>query len=279
MNISRFVVVTFFIIISYSATNTVLALENFSTCDIRGNIQYGDFIVTNNAWGINKFKGDSETAMICISSNLAERDAAAMRVIWNIGETQNTVLAYPRISYGWDFSDNSSTSNLPIKISEISYLISKIKYKMKSNDNFNVSYDIWLSNQEIPKKNDLKVELMIWTDWQNAISPGKKISTIQLGDETYDVYKGKVSVGDWDYIALVINYKKKETIVKSLTETIKHEIQSSKSIDIKKVLMFLKQQKMINEDYFLNGISFGSEIMGGSGILNIESFQVKMLSN
>ena len=260
-------------------TFPVLALDTFSTCDIRGNTQFEDYTVSNDAWGINKLKGDPKTTMICISSNISEDASITMKAIWNMGEPQHTVLAYPRISYGWDFNDHSSTKNLPIKISKITYLTSKAHYIITAYDRFNVSYDIWLSQQETPKKEDLKVEMMIWTDWQNASPPGKKISTVQLGDETYDIYKGKVSLGDWDYIAVVINYKNKETIVKSLTDAISNRIQSSKNIDIKKILDMLIEQRVINNDYYLNGISFGSEIQGGSGVLNIESYQVKITSN
>lgn|GEM_PF-5420951 len=273
--------IIFLAIILYIFPIKANAIDEFSTCETNKSQQFGNYIITNNAWGINRLKGDRSLSMLCIKGSAVQEKNVAMSAIWNLGESPNYVLAYPMISYGvWGWSHQPQPENLPNKIKKFTKIESNVVYKIKSESSFNVSYDIWFSDRENPNKENIKVELMIWTDCQaSGEPPGKKIGTIQLAEDIYDIYKGTVKTGNWVYIALVINYINKSSIVKSMHETIKHEIQSSKYLDIKKVIDHLVDIKLIDNNLFLNSISFGSEIMGGVGIIKIESFQVQLTTN
>ena len=64
------------LIVFIGCLSDCLAAETeFSTCDIRGRTQIGDYFITNNGWGLSKLKGDPTISMICLKGNSTQNNS------------------------------------------------------------------------------------------------------------------------------------------------------------------------------------------------------------
>lgn len=223
--------------------------------------QQGDYIVVNNDWG-NDGRSHSQTITIDDTSNLS----SGIHMSWDWGAVGQKVLAYPEVSVGykpWDAS-GTGTSTLSAKISDIrTFNLSHDLAINGSTNDFDVAYDLWLTNTPLGNQNTINTELMIWThrggpdDFGTDQATGNSaiVGTYEHSGITFDLVKYEnFSSNDvnWRYLALV-----PQTDIPDAT------------INVRDILTDLINRGYVSESDYVTGFELGAEIVGGQGSLDI----------
>lgn len=241
---------------SKKAVNPKAEYEPYSEqkCDDWDKIKFNEFIIENNVWGKNKHTSYNQ----CIGIEVAENE---FEINWNWNWpaiNEKNVKAYPVIIYGWKpWNNESTTDNIPVEILENKNItIIWDSLTSEFNGSGNTAFDIWLTSSLTPSSNNITREIMIWLDSKTMKAGGEIIKTVEIDNETYELYKAD---WDWTYIAFV---KKSGGTVSKL--------------NLKFFLDFLLKENLITKEEILAAIEFGNEIVEGSGNFKIKNYQIKI---
>lgn len=221
----------------------------------------GDYSLVNNPWNKGKLdNGRDYTQSISFDTQDINHDVT---FAWNWPDVHD-VVAYPEIIVGFKPWGKTGTDTLVTRLDDLATLDVSIDYDISGNrGQFNVAFDLWLSDAPLAGPRHLTTELMIWTHDGNLRPAGHKVGVFDDGSFRAQIWVANNfgdSSGDsdvtWRYIAL------------RATEEIRTD-----TIDIAAIIEDLVARGLISDQDYLNGYEFGAEVTGGRGKLILHSIE------
>ncbi len=228
-------------------------------CELNSKRVYDAFEMNNNLWGKARLK-DKEAHLCTYYSE----DGFGWK--WVVPHNARGVIGYPNIKMGpgpWRNS-KEKVHGFPIKIEEINDLKvaydSEIYVKYKK---YNLAFDIWLSSAFQSRQETITTEIMIWEDYFDFKSYGKKVDEITTDFGVYEVMSGYLKNEefnqDWQYFAFV-----------------RKEKRNKGELDIKYLLDYLVQYQKVNPQELVTSVEFGNEIGNSSGFTLIKNYELTL---
>lgn len=217
----------------------------------------GDFTLVNNPWNNGKLKnGPDYTQSVTFNTDDPTHNVLFK---WDWPDAGH-VVAYPEIIAGFKPWGRDGTDTLVTRLDKLSQLDVTINYDIAgTTGDFNVAFDIWLSDKGLAGPQHITTELMIWTHAGDFRPAGRKVGVYEDGDFRAQIWVAN-NFGDssgessatWRYIAL------------RSAQEIRHD-----TIDIAAILEHLVERGLVDDQDFLNGYEFGAEVTGGRGGLRL----------
>lgn len=213
----------------------------------------GDFSLVNNPWNSGKLEnGEDYTQSVTFDTDDITRDVLFK---WNWPDVGH-VVAYPEVIVGYKPWGQDGTDTLVTRLDRLEKLDVTIDYDISGDtDDFNIAFDLWLSDKPLAGANHITTELMIWTHDGGLNPAGDKIGFYKDGDFRAQIWVAEDfgdSSGDsaatWRYIALRSNDKVR-----------------AETIDIAAIIADLVDRGLVDTRDYLNGYEFGAEVTGGHG--------------
>ncbi len=235
----------------------------YETCKQGDRKQFEGVILKNNLWGKSKLKNPDQ-AVLC---SFKKEDLFGWK--WQLPNNAGGVIGYPALQVGRNPFENgeSNVAALPVPVFEIKRL--SVQYDVEThvkNKKYNLAFDLWLADVREYSLENIKTEIMIWEDYFDFTSFGKKVATIISPFGTYDVLEGHLDnpkfSQDWQYIAFV------RTVPRTKGE-----------VDISFFLKYLVSKGMISTEHYFTSIEFGNEIGNSSGFTMVRQFDWQLEKN
>jgi hypothetical protein len=243
--------------------STVLGCEDYQSIAIESGVLY------NNVW--NKHADKSGSGVQCLESKEVD-GIVQYGWSWSWPEGQKVIYAYPQIKIGsspWAPKPNFD-DRFPAKISSMQTLKIAFDVETTTNGIHNLAASMWLTKEPIqggePDPSVIVAEVMVWTySTKGHFNPaGKKFAEIQLGGAAWEVWVDRnwkdvsgVNENRWTYITY---------------RSTQHSL--SANIDLLKLLEYAVEQQLITADLYVADLELGNEIMSGSGVTWVKSFDV-----
>ena len=223
-----------------------------TSCADWAEFQINDLLLSNNVWG----KGTETNYEQCIYYKSTDGNT---EFGWNWDWPANGgVRAYPEIIFGLKpWSSNSTSPLLPAGINS-NNITMQYSVSASAVGQWNLAYDIWLTDTISPGPENVMHEIMIWMHKTNSISPaGTNRGTITVNGINFDLWVNENHGSGWTYIAFV----SAETML-------------SQSLSLNAFLNYLTANDYITSDLFISGIEFGTEIFEGKGSVKITTYNL-----
>ena len=236
---------------------------DYETCKHGERKKFDRVILKNNLWGKSKLKSGSQPELCSF------KRGEFFGWKWQLPNSASGVIGYPALQVGRNPFEKgeSNVADFPVKVSAIKSLV--VNYDVETHvkhRKYNLSFDLWLADAEAYALPNIKTEIMVWEDYFDFTSFGKKKETIITPFGTYDVLAGHLEnpkfSQDWQYIAFV------RTTPRQTGE-----------VDLAFFLDYLAKNNMIDKDHYFTSIEFGNEIGNSSGITLIKKFDWKLERN
>lgn len=217
----------------------------------------GDFTLVNNPWNKGKLEnGPDYTQSVTFDTGDITRDVLFK---WDWPDVGH-VVAYPEIIVGYKPWGREGADTLVTRLDKLGQLDIAIDYDISGDtDDFNVAFDIWLSDKPLAGNKHITTELMIWTHDGGLKPAGEKVGVYGSGDFRAQIWVAEDfgdSSGDsattWRYIAL-----------RATNEV------NADTIDIAAIIDDLVARGVVDDQDYLNGYEFGAEVTGGNGKLRL----------
>ena len=224
-----------------------------SSCADWAEFRINEFLLSNNVWG----KG-TEPYEQCI---YYEFNNNQLEIGWNWNWTGNgNVRAYPEIIFGQKpWSTESTSTLLPARINS-NQISLKYSGAASAIGQWNLAYDIWLTNSITPTPENVTHEIMIWMHKTNSISPaGTNRGTIKIGEDNFELWVNESHNDSWTYIAFVSDTTK-----------------LSANLNLNAFMDYLLTNEYVSPDLYTSGIEFGTEIFEGIGNVVLSEYDVKV---
>jgi hypothetical protein len=193
----------------------------FVTSGKNGGWSTKGYYVHNNMWNDNEALGP-ETLYACAYNN--------WYVVSNQTNRAGAVKTYPNVHK--DYNDKP--------ISSFSQIKSTFAASSPHVGIYNVAYDIWLNG--VADNNS--TEIMIWTENYKQVPAGNKVTSVNLGGRTYNVWKKS----DNKYIAFVPTAP-----------------MTSGSVDLLQMFKWLQSKGWVSGGATVGQICYGVEIVSTNG--------------
>ncbi len=227
-------------------------------------------ILFNNVWN-NSAAGFFSWSQ-CLEKNPANGNYGWSWVWPNI---YNFTYAYPQIKTGaspWDSSPEPE-SGFPLRFSETRSLVIAHELEILGDSELNVVTSIWLTNPtEIdgnPDPFSIIAELKIWNfTTQDHMNPGgSHIDDVEIEGERWGVWVEKnnrryvsgTNSNRWVYVA----FRAENLSLKA-------------NFDAVKFMNYAIKQKIIPQEFNINNVELGTEIMSGSGLAWVKKYSVSI---
>ncbi len=225
-----------------------------SSCVDWAEFRINEFLLSNNVWG----KGTETNYEQCI---YYESNNIQTEIGWNWDWPGNgSVRAYPEIIFGLKpWSTESTSTLLPAQINS-NQITLKYSGTASAIGQWNLAYDIWLTNSITPTPENITHEIMIWMHKTNSISPaGTNRGTITIGGDNFDLWINESHNDSWTYIAFVSDTTR-----------------LSATLDLNAFMDYLISYEYVSPDLFISGIEFGTEIFEGIGNITLSEYDVEI---
>lgn len=229
---------------------------DFKTCNYNESKLFNDILLKCNLWGSNKIK--KGVPHLC-----TYKKGELFGWKWDVPNNAGGVIGYPALQIGvgpWE-KRKTSRSGFPVKISSIKDLV--VNYDVETHvkhRKYNLAFDLWILDSETNNKKQIKAEIMIWEDYFDFSSYGKKKETIITPFGVYKVMVGYLYnpkyKQDWQYVAFVREHPR-----------------SKGTVDINYFMNYLVENDIIGRDLLLSSVEFGNEIGNSSGFTLVNKFE------
>ncbi len=230
--------------------STVQNCDKFGTVSVNGAM----YVVHNNVFGSDETQ--------CIEVDNVSGDFKVIESHAN-NPTDNYPASFLFINKGCHYGNDCTRKSdfpPPVKVGNITSIISNWNTVQPANGTYNAAYDIWFnkSSDVIPGQRPDGAELMIWLRYQGNIQPdGTRVSeTVSIAGEIWDVWENEKNK--------VVTYVKKSAVA---------------SVSNFNVALFISDavtRGMIYPEWYLVSIEAGFEIWKDGTGLQSKSFSVEV---
>ena len=233
---------------------------DYETCKANDRKEFGSIILKNNFWGRSKLK-NPESGSLC-----SYKKGNLYGWKWELPTSASGVIGYPALQVGRNpfGKGGSPVMDFPVQVSNIKSIM--VDYEVETevkHKKYNLAFDLWLTNNKNYGLENITTEIMIWEDYFDFTSYGKRVANIITPFGTYDVLIGHLKnpkfSQDWKYIAFV-----------------RTSTRSKGQVDLGYLLNYLVRQGHISEKDYFTSIEFGNEIGNSSGYTMVKSFEWKL---
>jgi len=229
---------------------------DYETCKPDDRKTFDGVTLKNNLWGRSKLD-QPESAVLC---SFKQGESYSWK--WELPNNASGVIGYPALQVGRNPFEKaaSNVAEFPVKVGEIKHM--PVNYAVETNvkhKKYNLSFDLWLTDKQDYALENIQTEIMVWEDYFDFTSYGKKTATIIAPFGTYEVFEGHLKnpkfSQDWQYIAFV------RTTTRSEGE-----------VDLAFFLEYLSKGGKISKEHYFTSIEFGNEIGNSSGYTLVKTF-------
>lgn len=212
-------------------------------------VQLGEYFIENNYWE------DHVDFTNSISYSSADNSKVTFTTTWSGPVFGGNITGYPSVWVGrkpdW-VSDYYINNNVVSKLNSISvFNVSHDIVVSPGSQPFDIAFDLWVQNEPNGNQDTVEAEVMIWLDtFKRPPDFGKLVCKYKNGAKTAKVYRETASSGgrSWKYISVVFD-----------------EPQLRTTTDIKHILDFLANKRLIRKTHYISGWALGAELSRGSG--------------
>lgn len=236
---------------------------DYETCKPDDRKEFGNVILKNNLWGRSKLKNSAE-AKLC-----SYKKGNYFGWKWQLPDNASGVIGYPALQVGRNpfGKGRSNVSEFPVEVKKVKSLI--VDYEVETrvkHRKYNLAFDLWLANKKDYGIENITTEIMVWEDYFDFTSYGKKVANIITPFGAYDVLTGHLKnpkfSQDWKYIAFV-----------------RTSPRSAGKVDLGFLLNYLVRNGHIASSDYFTSIEFGNEIGNSSGYTLVKSFDWSLKLN
>lgn len=255
-----------------------LALHHYSFAEVE-TLGCGDYlaiptangILFNNVW--NKHAAGTDKWTQCLEQRTVN-GTVQYGWSWNWPRGRQVIYAYPQIKLGaspWA-PEPAMDTRFPVKISTLKRFEVSYEVETTSDGDHNLATSMWLTKSPVkdgkPEPSAITTEVMIWTySTKEHFNPaGKKHGTIKTGDSEWEVWLEK----NWKDVSGQNRNRWVYLTFRAKTHSLKAEI------DIRKLLDYAIAEQIITSDLYVADVELGNEIMSGSGVTWVHSFQIEI---
>lgn len=228
------------------------------TCIPDSKIRLDQYILHNNLWGKQRLKDKPHT----LCSFHAENGFGWQ---WQMPANSKGVIAYPAVQFGpgpWQVQEKMH--GFPLRLDSISHLKADYSTEMYvKGKKYNLAFDLWLSSEFNSRPGTVTTEIMVWEDYYDFRSFGKKTDQISTPFGIYDVMKGYLKNEefgqDWQYFAFIRKTKRQQG-----------------TVDLQFLLKYLTENHGIDPKQYLTSVEFGNEIGNSSGFTLVKKFNLTL---
>ena len=229
-----------------------------TNCKVNSSTEFKSHVLHNNLWGKKRLKNDS--AMLC---TFQSENYFGWK--WQMPKNAKGVIGYPAIRVGANaWNSTKKINGFPIQLDSIQKLAVNYETEIHvKHQKYNLAFDLWLSSDFQSSKESITTEIMIWEDYFDFKSFGKKVDKIETEFGTYEVMKGYLQNAEfgqnWQYFAFV-----------------RIEKRNSGFVDVQFLINYLIENHLVNPSEFLTSVEFGNEIGNSSGFTLVKEFDLKL---
>ncbi len=238
------------LVYSGDSVNLVVAddPQNPRICEDYEMIRINEFILYNNVWGK---KNITEYRQCIFGSGAGSRSGFGWAWRWPHGDGR--VKGYPAVVYGQTpWKETSTTTRLPLQIGELRDIAIEFEVETVAEGIYNLAFDIWITNTNTPKMENIENELMIWLV-NTAIPVPGFVETVILEDKEYDFFQYKK----------LLAFVKKNPMLKG-------------RVGIKVFLDYLENGGYLDSGHYVSSIEFGNEMVQGAGQTRVYRYSVEV---
>jgi hypothetical protein len=174
--------------------------------------------------------------------------------------SQQVLPIYPSLRIGGNHREQSDVSYFPVRLGDVNSLSFQVDYKYLEIPTgvFDFAYDMFLLNTDKSDSNaERKAEVMIWLHGTLGQPPETYRGDFSDGYNTYKLYSFTMSDG---------------RLYSSFIMKGQPQYQSQHKVDVKKLLEYVD----LDPNWYIPGIELGSEVVDGSGKIEISQFFVEL---
>ena len=183
---------------------------------------------------------------------------------WNAPGERSAVLSMPEIICGdkpWD-TPLRLRSEFPFHAGA-KRLQASFDIDLKAEGRYDMAFSLWAVSKLPAIKENISLEIMIWTVDAGVPHYGVKTSTFQTGGMTFDVYVKPdqgVITGPDPFSWKLVEFVARKPLLKG-------------SIDFGDMIDFLLERKLLARDHYLTSLELGNEVSDGTGTVEIRKLE------
>jgi hypothetical protein len=244
---------------SNTAHVEALCAEETCFCEEWSTRTQGAYLLENNVWG----KGGIEEATQCAYLEGGEEGVEAGWA-WDWPGFRFDVVAYPSIVYGKKpWFPASTTASLPRRIGELDCLWADFEAGREGRGNGNLSFDLWLTEDEAAGPESVTAEVMIWL-WHQGMRPGgRRAASLSLDGREAELVRQEGHQGPegLEWTLLTFLYRPEVT---------------EGPLDLKAHLDYLVANGYVSGDAYLADVELGNEVVSGYGRTTVRGYEVEV---
>ncbi len=232
--------------------------------------EFGEINIVNDTWG----KGT-----IADYKQFVFKDSMYFGWEWEWTNPANSsfIKGYPHLLFGINpWGGRSTQTVLPSLVNDIqniniSYTLNTttkktFNNKTKDEDCYNLAFDLWVTNNKHPNKQNILAEIMVWEHTQNIDAFGELIENNVFN--TYKLYQARNKNNDisWDIFTFV-------------PKSSQHINNKERHIELARFIQFLVEKKLISNTDYISNVSFGNEIHKGAANSTFSNYKIDIKLN
>lgn len=243
-------------------SQTLRNQNDFKSCTFDQIKQLGDTAMINNVWGISKVRS-GEMSQCIMQKKISGQQTLGWE--WDVPKSARGVVAYPSVIVGQSPWVQTTSHHLPRLWEELFMIDVVYETEMQvRGKKYNLAFDLWMTHTAIPTEKDIAYEIMVWEDYHDFQSHGRRVGTVQTPFGDYWMHVGDIKRPElnlqWKYIAFVRKQKRKSGFV-----------------DLKFLLDEAVEKGYLESNLYLATIEFGNEVGNSSGMTTLKQFEVSIM--
>jgi len=244
-----------------SPTTTVSPTRMNSPTPARNTIFFGSRTLTNNIWGAPQDEILDSGVFLNPDNSFGwywSRENPRLKADNNLVQP-----IFPNVRIGGNMTIESNSRFFSALTSEITSLKFEVSYKylVAPTGAYNLAYELLFSDTNRPNANPIpKAEVMIWIHATFTQPPSTYQGDFTDGNNNYHLYSWIRSDG---------------RLYASFIQESLPQLQADHTVDVKSLLGNLT----IDSSWYLLGVEFGSEVVNGSGKIEIDKLSVNLNDN
>ena len=168
--------------------------------------------------------------------------------------------SYPSVVYGWHWGTFYGPYSQARRVSNVTSIPSTWSFSVPVSGQYNLSYDLWMHQQNNPPDPDGGLELMIWVSTQgNAIPFGDNTDSMSLDDAGWEVWYG-TNPDSWD----ILTYRRTTDV-------------AWVDMDLVPFVTDAVGRGYVTDSWYLLGVQAGFEIWQRTETMTTDCYSVEIL--
>lgn len=219
-----------------------------------GVLALGKRYIFNNLWGADTGAGSQSVW------GLERPDSqVSWGTRWDWRGREDTIKSYAAIVTGWHWGWRIAGTGLPLRVNAIRHARTSWEFDLlqDSAGGYNVTYDMWLSDNPRIQNENPSGEIMIWLNYSGVIQPiGARKADFAIGGTSWVLWEGPHPISGWPVYSFV-----------------RGESADRVSLDLADFFAALASLGLDGIEYLIS-VQAGIEVFTGKGRLETKSYSI-----